>query len=132
MANKSAPVCVAKHWQDAPKIDESTLSDDLTRHFYYTLGRDKVGESQLYLYHALALTIRDRLVARCRATKEHMRANKTRKAAYLSLEFLMGRALSNAVLNLDLEPQVEAALKDYCTELETVAQAEHDAGLGAA
>ena len=130
MANKSAPVCVAKHWQDAPKIDESTLSDDLTRHFYYTLGRDKVGESQLYLYHALALTIRDRLVARCRATKEHMRANKTRKAAYLSLEFLMGRALSNAVLNLDLEPQVEAALKDYCTELETVAQAEHDAGLG--
>ncbi|QUI61081.1 glycogen/starch/alpha-glucan family phosphorylase [Pseudoalteromonas sp. A22] len=130
MANKSAPVCVVKHWQDAPKIDENTLSDDLTRHFYYTLGRDKVGESRLYLYHALALTIRDRLVARCRATKEHIKSKKTRKAAYLSLEFLMGRALSNAVLNLDLEEQVQAALQEYCTELEEVAQAEHDAGLG--
>ncbi|WP_440056497.1 glycogen/starch/alpha-glucan phosphorylase (plasmid) [Pseudoalteromonas sp. T1lg65] len=130
MAKNSGSVCVVKHWQDAPKMDESTLVDDLTRHFYYTLGRDKVGESQLYLYHALALTIRDRLVARCRATNQYLADKKTRKAAYISLEFLMGRALSNAVLNLDLEDKVRDALKEYCCELETVAQAEHDAGLG--
>ncbi|OHU85400.1 MULTISPECIES: glycogen/starch/alpha-glucan phosphorylase [Pseudoalteromonas] len=130
MAKKSANVCVVKHWQDAPKLDESTLNDDLMRHFYYTLGRDKVGESQLYLYHALALTIRDRLVARCRATNQYLKEKKTRKAAYLSLEFLMGRALGNAVLNLDLQQGTQQALEQYCTELERVGEAEHDAGLG--
>ncbi|MFP3449055.1 hypothetical protein, partial [Pseudomonas sp. SIMBA_067] len=91
-----------------------------TRHFYYTLGRDVVGESQLYLYHALALTIRDRLVARCRETNQQIKQQKRRKTAYLSLEFLMGRALGNAVLNLDLESQVSTALQAYCTELENV------------
>lgn len=123
-------VCVVKHWIDAPKIDENTLSDDLTRHFYYTLGRDKVGQSHLYLYHALALTIRDRLVSRCRATRQHLKTKKTRKAAYLSLEFLMGRALGNAVLNLDLTDASKIALNQYCTSLEEVQEAEHDAGLG--
>ncbi|KAF7763282.1 starch phosphorylase [Pseudoalteromonas undina] len=130
MTKQDEQVCVVKGWQEGPVIDESTLSDDLTRHFYYTLGRDVVGESQLYLYHALALTIRDRLVARCRETNQQIKQQKRRKTAYLSLEFLMGRALGNAVLNLDLESQVSTALQAYCTELENVEQAEHDAGLG--
>ena len=130
MTKQDEQVCVVKGWQAGPVIDESTLSDDLTRHFYYTLGRDVVGESQLYLYHALALTIRDRLVARCRETNQQIKQQKRRKTAYLSLEFLMGRALGNAVLNLDLESQVTKALQAYCTELESVEQAEHDAGLG--
>lgn len=130
MTKQDEQVCVVKGWQEGPVIDESTLSDDLTRHFYYTLGRDVVGESQLYLYHALALTIRDRLVARCRETNQQIKQQKRRKTAYLSLEFLMGRALGNAVLNLDLESQVSTALQAYCAELENVEQAEHDAGLG--
>ncbi|MCQ8878417.1 glycogen/starch/alpha-glucan phosphorylase [Pseudoalteromonas shioyasakiensis] len=130
MANNGEQVCVAKGWQDAPLIDESTLEDDLSRHFYYTLGRDKVGKSQLYLFNALALTIRDRLVARCRATKQQMHSEKRRKTAYISLEFLMGRAMGNAILNLDLDEQVSQALQQYCTNIEDVAQAEHDAGLG--
>ncbi|NMM42332.1 glycogen/starch/alpha-glucan phosphorylase [Pseudoalteromonas arctica] len=129
MAN-SEQMCVAKGWQDAPLIDESTLEDDLSRHFYYTLGRDKVGKSQLYLYNALALTIRDRLVARCRATKQQMHSEKRRKTAYISLEFLMGRTLGNAILNLDLDEQVKLALNNYCAHIEHVTQAEHDAGLG--
>jgi len=130
MAKQSEQVCVVKGWQEGPVIDESTLKDDLTRHFYYTLGRDKVGESRLYLYHALALTIRDRLVARCRETNQQIKQEKRRKTAYLSLEFLMGRALGNAILNLDLDDQVAAALQEYCTTLETLEDAEHDAGLG--
>lgn len=130
MAKEVEQVCVIKGWQAGPVIDESTLKDDLTRHFYYTLGRDKVGESQLYLYHALALTIRDRLVARCRETNKKIKQQKSRKTSYLSLEFLMGRALGNAVMNLDLEDQVSSALQDYCTDLEVIESAEHDAGLG--
>ena len=123
-------VCHTTQWYEGPTIDEHTLHDDLTRHFYYTLGRDKVGESRLYLYHALALTIRDRLIARCRETRLKNEKHNRKQVAYLSLEFLMGRSLNNAILNLDLEDKVRAALNEFCTALEDVEQAEHDAGLG--
>ena len=117
---------------DTVKVDTllADVSEDLNRHFYYTLGRDKNVESRLYLYHALALTIRDRLVAKCRKTNEQRNKQPTRKAAYISLEFLMGRALGNAILNLDLEQDVKTALEQYSAELECVSSAEHDAGLG--
>ena len=130
MAKQIKKECVVSGWQEGPVIDENTLYDDLTRHFYYTLGRDKVAQSHQYLYNALALTIRDRLVARCRATREARQAEPQKQVAYLSLEFLMGRALGNAVLNLDLDDSVEKALKHYCSSLEEVKESEHDAGLG--
>lgn len=116
--------------QEGPVIDENTLHDDLTRHFYYTLGRDRVGKSHLYLYNALALTIRDRLIARCRQTRQSLINKPTKQVAYLSLEFLMGRALGNAVLNLELDESVKKALEHYSSTLEEVSDAEHDAGLG--
>lgn len=110
-------------------VDANSLPDDLKRHFHYTLGRDEVGVYPEYLYHALALTIRDRLMAKTRTTNK-LKQPPQRRAAYLSLEFLMGRALTNAVLNLDLAPTVTKALADYGCDLESLAEAEHDAGLG--
>jgi len=126
-SEKNSSLCEFQH---GPVIDENTLHDDLTRHFYYTLGRDRVGESHLYLYNALALTIRDRLIARCRQTRQKLLSKPTKQVAYLSLEFLMGRALGNAVQNLDLDESVKKALEQYASTLEEVSDSEHDAGLG--
>jgi starch phosphorylase len=53
-----------------------------------------------------------------------------RRTCYLSLEFLMGRSLSNAMLNLGINDVVTRVLYDYGIELEEVEDAEHDAGLG--
>jgi len=109
-------------------MNEHTFAEDLARHFHFSLGRDQVQDSHLYLYNALAITIRDRLVAQWRKTRA-TRQNE-RRVGYISLEFLMGRTLNNAILNLDLDDTVRDALKGYCCELEEVEQAEHDAGLG--
>ncbi|NQZ92029.1 MAG: glycogen/starch/alpha-glucan phosphorylase [Moritella sp.] len=127
--SKANKVCTLAT-NNGPVVNASTLPDDLKRHFHYTLGRDEVGESPQYLYHALALTIRDRLMEKSRATKKQQQKQPTRRAAYLSLEFLMGRALGNAVLNLDLEDSVRKGLNHYSCELESIAESEHDAGLG--
>ena len=127
--SKANKVCTIET-KNGPMVNASTLPEDLQRHFHYTLGRDDVGESPQYLYHALALTIRDRLMEKSRTTKKQQQAQPTRRAAYLSLEFLMGRALGNAVLNLDLEDSVRKGLNHYSSELESIAEAEHDAGLG--
>lgn len=109
-------------------MNEYTFSEDLARHFHYSLGRDKVQKSHRYLYNALAITIRDRLVDKWRKTRASR--GQERRVSYISLEFLMGRTLNNAILNLELEDSVRDALKGYSCELENVEQAEHDAGLG--
>ncbi len=111
-------------------MDAASLSEDLRRHFHVTLGRDAVGHSRRYLYQALGLTVRDRLVERWRRTRERYRVQQPKRVNYMSLEFLMGRALNNAVMNLELEEPVRAALQDYACDLEDVLAPEMDAGLG--
>ena len=53
-----------------------------------------------------------------------------KQVAYFSLEFLMGRTLGNALLNLDLTDDTRKLLADYASDLETIEEYEHDAGLG--
>ena len=127
MNNKNTQ-CIITASDESVLMNKQTFAEDLARHFHFSLGRDKVQDSHLYLYNALAITIRDRLVAqwrKTRATNSHQR-----RVGYISLEFLMGRTLNNAILNLDLDDTVRDALKGYCCDLEDVEQAEHDAGLG--
>jgi glycogen phosphorylase len=107
-----------------------SVTEDLDRHFCLTLGHDELGDSHYYLFNALALTVRDRLVERWRSTRQQCSQSNCKRVQYLSLEFLMGRTLTNAILNLDMEDSVRAALNKYGCTLEEVVSEEHDAGLG--
>ena len=111
-------------------MDSESISQDLARHLHLTLGRDQSSESHLYLFTAAAYTVRDRLVERWRETREKYLQEKPKRVAYLSLEFLMGRAFTNAVLNLDMEDGLKEALKDFGVSLEELVEEERDAGLG--
>lgn len=106
------------------------LPDELRRHINITLGcgHDAIGPE--YVYRALAVAIRDRLVPAWRATQQRMDQSDERKVYYLSLEFLIGRSLSNAVHNLGVDESTRQAIHQYGVELEEVADMEHDAGLG--
>ena len=109
--------------------DAQAIGKDFQRYLSYHLGRFQ-GCPPVYLYQALAYTLRDRLMVDWRKTwGEYMQAGK-RRAYYMSLEFLIGRSLSNNLLNMDLEAPVKQALLDYCTHLEEVVDEEPDAGLG--
>ncbi len=107
-----------------------SIGEDIDRHFNITLGRNRRDYSHHCLFTALALTIRDRLVQRWKATQFRHGTGKDRRVHYLSLEFLMGRTLTNAVYNLDLEESVRDALDLYGYQLEILAEQEQDAGLG--
>jgi starch phosphorylase len=111
-------------------MDGRAIKKDLLRHYHLTLGRGQSDEPETYVYQACALTVRDRLVERWRKTRELYRAKQPKRVAYLSLEYLMGRALNNAVLNLDLEQEMATALRSFGCALEEVVEAEADAGLG--
>ena len=115
---------------EALGMGEQQLAEDLNRKMSLTLGRDENDESHHYLFKALSDTIRDRLIERWRATRDRYLEEQPRRISYISMEFLMGRTLSNAVLNLDLEEPVRKALSRYGCSLEEVEQEELDAGLG--
>ena len=106
------------------------LALDIRFHFSYTLGRDKYCKSAHYSYTALALTVRDRLMERWKNTQYAYGEADCRQAYYLSLEFLMGRMLGNAMLNLGLDDPLNEALHDLGLELEEMVDSEADAGLG--
>ncbi|MDA0589453.1 MAG: glycogen/starch/alpha-glucan phosphorylase [Planctomycetota bacterium] len=106
------------------------LEREVERHLAYTLGHDATAVEGPYLYRALAIAVRDRLVTEWRETRARMAASEQKKVYYLSLEFLIGRSLSNAVANLDLEESVRKSLHQFGVELEEIAEEEQDAGLG--
>lgn len=111
-------------------MDVLSLVDDFRRYYTHTLGRDRNCRSVHYAYQALVLILRERLLERWKQTRYVYEEDDCRHAYYLSLEFLMGRALGNAMLNLGLDENTVLALQCLGMELEELAEAEHDAGLG--
>ncbi|MGC2166327.1 MAG: glycogen/starch/alpha-glucan phosphorylase [Gallionella sp.] len=111
-------------------MDSSSIAADFKRYFSHTLGREKTCKSVHYLYSALAYAQRDRLMERWKNTKYAYDESDCKRAYYLSLEFLMGRALGNAMLNLGIKDETERAMYEHGIVLEEIAERENDAGLG--
>jgi starch phosphorylase len=111
-------------------MDAEAISFDFRRYFAHTLGRDDHCTSSHYPYKALALAIRDRLIERWKRTRSTYEREDCKRTFYLSLEFLMGRTLSNAILNLDVSEEVSRAFIDLGVNLDEIRESEPDAGLG--
>ncbi|MFK5984442.1 MAG: glycogen/starch/alpha-glucan phosphorylase [Pseudomonadota bacterium] len=126
---KSKPV---KGLTDLPPLgmNAKAITKDFRHYFSHTLGRDKNCKSTHYPYKALAVIIRDRLTERWKLTQEAYNTNDCKRTHYLSLEFLMGRAVSNSLFNLGLDEEVEKAFVKMGIDLEEILDAEPDAGLG--
>ncbi len=117
--------------EEIHKLPGSTqaLSKGFERYLVYHLGRHH-GCSSYYLFEALSKTLRDRVIVNWHSTRAAQQKPGVRRAYYLSLEFLMGRALGNHLLNLDLKDNMNQAMEDFCLNLEEIESVEPDAGLG--
>jgi len=111
-------------------MTSDAIFKDITHYFGRLLGRRTVRTDSPFLYQAVVLATRDRLMERWGRTRKAIERDHNRRVSYLSLEFLMGRLLQNALLNLDIEQQTSEALHRIGLELEDVYDREHDAGLG--
>ena len=79
---------------------------------------------------ALSHVARDQLAERWVQTQSRERAGKARRVVYLSMEFLIGRTLSNALAALELTAAAAAGLQAHALQLEDIADCEPDAALG--
>ncbi|MEA5030969.1 MAG: glycogen/starch/alpha-glucan phosphorylase, partial [Sphaerochaeta sp.] len=109
---------------------KEAIALDFAEHLKYSLDADEFHNTDSTRYTALALAIRDRIIHQWHQSRETQRKAGVKRVYYLSLEFLMGRAMTNNVINLGLEQEVKAALSDLGYSYEELADVEPDAGLG--
>ncbi|MBA0575709.1 hypothetical protein Golob_024946 [Gossypium lobatum] len=81
-------------------------------------------------FFATAESVRDRLVKQWNETFLHYHKVDPKQTYYLSMEYLQGRALTNAIGNLDIQNAYAEALNKLGHELEETAEQEKDAALG--
>lgn len=81
-------------------------------------------------YYATAESVRDRLIKQWNDTYFHYHSVNPKQTYYLSMEYLQGRALTNAIGNLDILDGYYDALKKLGHGLEEISEQEKDAALG--
>ncbi len=111
-------------------MDADAILKDFTHYFGRMLGRRTIRTKSPFLYQAVVFAARDRLMERWSRTSMAIERQGNKRCAYLSLEFLMGRLLKNALLNLGIEGATGEALSRLGLELEEVYDREWDTGLG--
>ena len=92
----------------------------------YAVGKEPTEADDGDWFRATALAVRDRMVDRWTASRRH----GARRVHYFSLEFLIGRLLSDALGNLELTETAREALSGLGVDLERVRAVESDAALG--
>jgi glycogen phosphorylase len=99
-------------------------------HMTHSVGRPLESSSMIDKYHALSAAVRDRLMDQWLETIQTYRQKDVRVLSFLSAEYLLGPHLQNDLLNLDLTPQTEQALKSLGLDLTAIAVEEPEPGLG--
>ncbi len=96
----------------------------------FAVGKEPQRATVYDKYQSIAIAVRTRLMDKWLQTEARYRKTGTKKVYYLSLEFLMGRTLQNAVVNLDIEHEAREAIRELGMVLEDAYEQEYDAGLG--
>jgi glycogen phosphorylase len=96
----------------------------------YTIGKNPSAANSRDWFLATALATRDRIMDRWIESSKASYAENQRHVYYLSLEFLIGRLLADALNNLGITEEMRAALAELDVDLDSLRKVEHDAALG--
>ncbi len=110
--------------------DATKLRQEILAELTYSVGRSPETASTRDWFVATALAVRDRIVDRWLLEHAPDHARPRKRVYYLSLEFLIGRLLFDALHNLGLTEAAREALAGLGVELDRVREAEPDAALG--
>lgn len=110
--------------------DTYSLSNQFKEHMEYILVKNKVTATPDDILFSLSLAIRDKLVRRWLRTQHIYLKEDVKRVYYLSLEFLMGRLLGNALINMDYYEECRNIIMQDGFVLADVIELEKDMGLG--
>ncbi|MEM9302859.1 MAG: glycogen/starch/alpha-glucan phosphorylase [Pseudomonadota bacterium] len=110
--------------------DAHVIRQGVERHLKYSMGKDPEHASRYDWRVALSLTLRDRIVDPWFESTRQTYAEQRKRVYYLSMEFLIGRLIQDAVTNLGLEDACREALADLGQDADLLMSEEPDAALG--
>ncbi|KAF2731304.1 glycogen phosphorylase-like protein [Polyplosphaeria fusca] len=113
-----------------PFTTPEEFGNEAVRHVETTLARSLYNCDETAAYGGTALAFRDRLVLDWNKTQQNQTFADQKRIYYLSLEFLMGRALDNAMLNVGQKETATKGLSNLGFRIEDIISQEHDAALG--
>ena len=107
-----------------------SLKESILTHLKYSQAKDPSTATGLDKYTSVALAVRDRLVEKWIQTQKSYYEKDVKRVYYLSMEYLVGRALSNYLINLDFREECLEAIADLGYSLEEIEENDIEAGLG--
>jgi starch phosphorylase len=123
---------VSVHIPDVPpgRLDAEGMLTAFAHRMKHTVAKDEHTATDFDVYQALAYAVRDRITDRWFETQSGYYASDAKRVYYLSLEFLLGRALVHNIINLDAQDACMQAMRRVGYDLEVLQEQEWDAGLG--
>ncbi|GAB7128839.1 glycogen phosphorylase [Silvimonas sp. JCM 19000] len=115
---------------DSPGTDVAALKRSIANKLVFAIGKDPISAQQRDWLNATFLAVRDRLIERWMRTTRAQYSQDVKRVYYLSMEFLIGRALTNALLALGLYDEVRGALDELGMDYNELVELEPDAALG--
>ncbi|MGE9552487.1 glycogen phosphorylase [Erwinia amylovora] len=114
----------------APTLSVDALKHSIAYKLMFTIGKDPSVANKHEWLNATLLAVRDRMVERWLRSNRAQLSQDVRQVYYLSMEFLVGRTLSNALLAMGIYEDARAALDEMGFDLEELIEEESDPGLG--
>jgi starch phosphorylase len=111
-------------------IDAASIKRSLGKRLVYSMGKDPNTATERDWLTSVAYMVRDRLIQRWMETMPKYHQKDTKIVYYLSLEFLIGRSLTNGLLNMGLKEVSQQVLYEMGQNLERLCEAEVEAALG--
>ena len=118
---------------DRPALDAESIRRSLYNRLIYTIGKDPITATDRDWFYAAAAVVRERMIERWMETMRSYYVEDRKRIYYLSMEFLMGRTMSNSMLNMCAEKEFRdamTALAEMGLRPENIADMEPDAALG--
>ena len=111
-------------------FDAEQFKANLTGRLRRQYGKDISQASKHDLFDAVSASALEIIMPNWMETRREYEAKPTKQLYYLSAEFLMGRALSNNLINAGIDKQVKEVLKGMNIDYDIIEDEEPDAGLG--
>jgi starch phosphorylase len=110
--------------------DVESLKQALINRLTYSIGKDPLQTQPRDWFFALAYIVRDCITQRWMDTMRGYYLHDVKRVYYLSMEFLMGRALVNSLTNMEFQEVFKQVLEDVGLNLDELSEMEEEAGLG--
>ena len=114
----------------SPTLSVEALKHSIAYKLMFIIGKDPAIANKHEWLNATLFAVRDRMVERWLRSNRAQLSQEVRQVYYLSMEFLIGRTLSNALLSLGIYDDVSSELAEMGLDLEELIDEENDPGLG--